>query len=85
MTDSQFNHWQYLVSQYFANTISKVELEELLEKTKQGEDLSLLTAELRKQWELKDPATGSSSDAVWNELFAEMMQKAGQCDGWRRQ
>ena len=80
MTDSQFHHWQYLVSQYFANTISKAELEELLEKTKRGEDLSLLTAELRKQWELKEPARDSSSDAVWNHLFAEMMQKAGNED-----
>jgi transmembrane sensor len=76
MTDKHFHNWEKLVSQYFANTITKAELEVLLEKTRSGEDLEALTAELRKHWEMSNEGAVSKPDEAWDELFADMMQKA---------
>ncbi len=69
------NRWQYLVSQYLSNTITKQELEELLLKVAKLEDTDILTPELKAQW-IEHADAGKGID--WDDRFERMMLDAGQ-------
>ena len=45
MSNGNAQTWKYLIEQYLANTITKEELEQLLQKTGQHEDFEALTVE----------------------------------------
>ncbi|MCW3463434.1 FecR family protein [Chitinophaga nivalis] len=63
--------WQYLVTQYLNNRISKSELEILLQKVAADEQPELLTAALEEQW--KAAAAAVPADRDWDTKFTAMM------------
>lgn len=69
------NRWQYLVTQYLSNQITKQELEELLQKAAKLEDAAMLTPELKAQWVAHADA-GKGID--WDNRFERMMKDAAQ-------
>ena len=70
MTDK--NSWQYLVDQYLANTISKEELELLLQKATE-EDMDALTPVLQSHWQKAKEKIGNSCNQRYA-LFEPMMK-----------
>ena len=71
MTDK--NSWQYLVDQYLANTISKEELELLLQKATE-EDMDALTPVLQSHWQKAKEKIGNSGNE-WDARFEAMMKE----------
>ena len=69
------NTWQYLVDQYLANTISKEELDLLLQKASEEEDIDALMPVLQSHWQKAKEKTGSSGND-WDARFEAMMKEA---------
>jgi hypothetical protein len=68
------HNWQYLIDKYLANTISKDELDELLQMADEQENYTVLTAVLKKHWEFAREKAGQQG-IDWDAKFAAMMDE----------
>ena len=75
MTEKNTNNWQYLIERYFNNSISKEELEVLLQKTNNQEDLETLTLVLKDHWE---KGQANHKKIGWDTKFETMMEELRQ-------
>ena len=79
MENKKNNDWQYLGEQYLANSISREDLEHLLQKMGKGEDAETLTAVLKDHWEKAKEQNNDNLpgwDAKFKILMNEVKEKA---------
>jgi ferric-dicitrate binding protein FerR (iron transport regulator) len=67
--------WQYLIERYFDNTISKEELEQLLNMAKDGQVPDELTEALKQQWE-KAKEVPENTGIDWDTKFEALMSQS---------
>ncbi len=76
MAERKTGNWQYLVERYLNNSISKEELEQMLQKAASHEDIETLTLLLKDQWEKE--GRNAETNAAWDEKFNMMMEETRQ-------
>jgi transmembrane sensor len=77
MSNMDTESWQYLLDKYLQNSISKEELETLLQKASEYEDLETFSTALKSHWEkAKEKAFVGVGPENWDEKFAAMMEEA---------
>ncbi|HRE52993.1 MAG TPA: DUF4974 domain-containing protein [Flavitalea sp.] len=73
------NTWQYLVDQYLSNSISKEELEVLLQRAASEEDRDALVPALQAYWQEAKKKAGDNQEE-WDRKFEEMMREVKKAD-----
>lgn len=75
MEHKDINRWQHLINQYLNDSITREELDELLQRTATNREMPSLSAVMRTYWE-KAKAESITDEKVWEEKFQQMMLEA---------